>query len=359
MKSTNKNIGQFFKDSLYNYEVKPDGDLWVKIENSNIPKHNVNNYTTIYKIAASVVVIATIAIASYFALPNNDKIINDNHVIKPENQEINKDAISILDSDEKSVDTKNSIAAKEEIKSPQTSLTPIVKIKENITSASDAEIKDEQNKQVVEVKKPIEKSVIESQDPIFVVVSEPNAEDVKKEEQYNIDEEVIAVVVDTFRVKFGDNQNVCFGEDAILEVEDGYFYRWNDGSISNRTIVSPTENSIYIVTVTDGKGNSAIHEYTVNVDRNCSALFIPSAFTPNSDGQNDYFKAEGSGIIKMRMFVFDKLGNKVFETTNIDDSWDGSYKGGIVKSGMFFYHAEYTDALGYDHIKKGQVTVIR
>ena len=61
----------------------------------------------------------------------------------------------------------------------------------------------------------------------------------------------------------------------------------------------------------------------------------------------------------MRMFVYDKNGSKVFEANNIDDTWDGTYKGQKQGAGMFFYVAEYVDAMGYSHVKMGQVTIIK
>jgi gliding motility-associated-like protein len=53
------------------------------------------------------------------------------------------------------------------------------------------------------------------------------------------------------------------------------------------------------------------------------ALFVPSAFSPNGDGKNEVFKAEGEGIIDFKMYIFDRWGNNVFTTTDINVGWDG------------------------------------
>ena len=66
-----------------------------------------------------------------------------------------------------------------------------------------------------------------------------------------------------------------FGEDAILEVEEGYFYHWSNGGIGNKVKVSPTENSNYYVTVSNEWGQESMHTYTVEIDRTCSALLYP------------------------------------------------------------------------------------
>jgi gliding motility-associated-like protein len=110
--------------------------------------------------------------------------------------------------------------------------------------------------------------------------------------------------------------------------------------------------------VTNSKDQKSIHEFTVDVDNSCSALFIPSAFTPNFDGQNDVFKAEGRGITQMHMIVYNKLGQIVFESTNLDIGWDGTFKGEL-SSETYVYHVDYTDAKGIGHVKRGQVTLIK
>ena len=53
------------------------------------------------------------------------------------------------------------------------------------------------------------------------------------------------------------------------------------------------------------------------------ALFVPNAFSPNGDGKNEVFKAEGEGITDFKMYIFDRWGNKVFTTADINVGWDG------------------------------------
>lgn len=53
------------------------------------------------------------------------------------------------------------------------------------------------------------------------------------------------------------------------------------------------------------------------------ALFVPNAFSPNGDGRNEIFKAEGEGITDFKMYIFDRWGNRVFTSTDINVGWDG------------------------------------
>ncbi len=56
------------------------------------------------------------------------------------------------------------------------------------------------------------------------------------------------------------------------------------------------------------------------------ALYIPNAFSPNSDGTNDVFKAVGSGVKEFKLFIFDRWGNQVFFSDKLEKGWDGRYQ---------------------------------
>jgi len=57
-------------------------------------------------------------------------------------------------------------------------------------------------------------------------------------------------------------------------------------------------------------------------------LFVPSAFTPNNDGVNDFFKVEGHDIYSYNIWIYNRWGQEVWHSNNIDDVWVGNYKGG-------------------------------
>jgi len=367
LSSTNNDIGKVFKEAFDGFEMEPTADLWASINERNVEAGNVNRFSVLTKIAASVAIIAIISAIAFFAIDKNDKQENS-PIVETETKIIQKEQAPIVQIEE--ANTIESNINKEQVKEEKaisvkpTNIQPKKKTKkkEKVSIAAIAPIK----KEITEKQDITLATTNNNIDTVIVVKTQDINEHTivetsSEKENYVVDsnDEIVVIEPDTFHVSFGDDKVICFGEDAILEVEDGFFYRWNTGDIMNKVMVSPTENSEYTVTVSDSKGNSLTHVYNVIIDRSCSALFIPSAFTPNADGQNDVFKAEGNGILKMRMFVFDRNGNKVFETTNIDDSWDGTYKGRLLDGGMFFYQAEYSDAMGYSHVKKGQVTLIK
>ncbi|MEZ5067000.1 MAG: gliding motility-associated C-terminal domain-containing protein [Bacteroidia bacterium] len=90
-------------------------------------------------------------------------------------------------------------------------------------------------------------------------------------------------------------------------------------------------------------------------------LYIPNAFTPNQDGHNDEFFATGYGITAVNMLIFNRWGNKVFETNSLNGKWNGQnlYNGALCAQGVYVYTMKVTDQFGVPHTYQGQVTLIR
>lgn len=130
--------------------------------------------------------------------------------------------------------------------------------------------------------------------------------------------------------------------------------------------ITPHTDLLYIVKATNGGGCSAFDSVQVHIICKTSLVKIPSAFTPNADGRNDRFTVLGSGIKEVRHFVvFDRLGEKLFETTNLTigeasyTGWDGTYKNVRMPSGTYVYIAELICDTGEIFTYKGTVVLIR
>ncbi|MEM9051224.1 MAG: choice-of-anchor L domain-containing protein [Bacteroidota bacterium] len=90
-------------------------------------------------------------------------------------------------------------------------------------------------------------------------------------------------------------------------------------------------------------------------------VFIPTAFTPDGDGINDIFKAKGTFITDFEMWVYDRWGNTVFHSTDIDKGWDGS-EADVSFAVQNLIYSYRVIAKGYNEQifdKKGSVTVVR
>ncbi len=146
-----------------------------------------------------------------------------------------------------------------------------------------------------------------------------------------------------------------------------YNYLWtpSDG-LSDVTIPNPVANpnttTTYIVETEDAFGcywTDTVTIYVTDVVCDEPYIYVPNAFTPNNDGKNDYLKVESIVGYEMTFMIYDRWGELVFETTNIDDKWDGNYKGKKLNPGVYVYHLNFRC---YNHqvfSKKGNITLIR
>ncbi len=64
-------------------------------------------------------------------------------------------------------------------------------------------------------------------------------------------------------------------------------------------------------------------------------IYIPNAFTPNGDGINDTFGVKGEGIKNFHLYIYNRWGEKIFETTNPRQQWDGLYAGQPAEQGSY------------------------
>ncbi|MES2284987.1 MAG: gliding motility-associated C-terminal domain-containing protein [Bacteroidota bacterium] len=93
----------------------------------------------------------------------------------------------------------------------------------------------------------------------------------------------------------------------------------------------------------------------------CSELTTPNAFSPNNDGRSDLFILQGweKCITSFYFAIFNRWGEKVFETENIAEGWDGTYKGKPLDPAVFVYYIKAKDLTGEEVNKKGNISLIR
>lgn len=125
-----------------------------------------------------------------------------------------------------------------------------------------------------------------------------------------------------------------------VAISPGIFssYLWSDLSTNDSLLVSLAGN--YSVTVTDSNGCEA--EAEVEVIENCPfTIWFPNAFSPNNNGLNDVYKVIGTNIKFFEMYIFNRWGEQIFFSDNIDFGWDGTFKGEPVPAGMYIVRIKY------------------
>lgn len=90
-------------------------------------------------------------------------------------------------------------------------------------------------------------------------------------------------------------------------------------------------------------------------------LYIPSAFTPNSDGRNETFKPIGQYIKTFEMYIFNRWGEQIFHSTNLNQGWNGEVNGTgqIGQEDVYIYKIMVTDAENAQHSYVGNVTLLK
>lgn len=88
-------------------------------------------------------------------------------------------------------------------------------------------------------------------------------------------------------------------------------------------------------------------------------LFIPNAFSPNNNRMNDLFEVKGKFFQTFRLLIYNRWGELIFQTTNPDQGWDGTFNGKPVPSATYIYRVDVTDFLGLKTVKQGGVLLIR
>lgn len=89
------------------------------------------------------------------------------------------------------------------------------------------------------------------------------------------------------------------------------------------------------------------------------AIYFPDAFTPNDNGNNDVYMPKGYGIKTFEMLIFDRWGNQVFKSTDINKGWDGTVGGLPPFRDVYVYKCKIRDIKGDPHYYYGKITLIQ
>jgi len=116
----------------------------------------------------------------------------------------------------------------------------------------------------------------------------------------------------------------------------------------------------YIITAKTEAGCSGSDTVTVKIFKTPADIFVPSAFTPNSDGRNDVIRPVLVGIQKLEFFrVYNRWGQLVFTTSEVNKGWDGLIGGARQSTQNFVYMVQAVDYTGRVITKRGNFVLIR
>jgi gliding motility-associated-like protein len=160
----------------------------------------------------------------------------------------------------------------------------------------------------------------------------------------------------TFEMEYADTLQL-----SACGIDSAYI--WSTGACANCNTISVSPkvlNSYYQCTIINTYHCSVVCNYKVHVNGLYGDIFVPNVFTPNGDGNNDVFKIYGNHIRLVRLMVYNRWGEKVFEGSDIANVWDGTYKGEQAPQGVYVYVLKYFAGINTNADElKGSVTLLR
>ncbi len=122
---------------------------------------------------------------------------------------------------------------------------------------------------------------------------------------------------------------------------------------------TPEVTTEYCVVVTASNTCSDTACITLQVEKICGEVFVPNILTPNGDGQHDRLEIFGNCLQNFTFTIYNRWGEVVFETTDLSETWDGTYKGQAVNNAVFHYLLRGTLISGKEVEKYGTITLVK
>ena len=161
-------------------------------------------------------------------------------------------------------------------------------------------------------------------------------------------------------------------EAEVTEIDAGWTLEWrftHEGASGSSSVTRYEESPEYTfmdagkteVTVYACLQNEYVDSAKIGVTIYDSILEMPNAFTPNGDGANDTYSAKKNhrSIVEFHAYIFNRWGQKLYEWTDVDGEWDGTYNGNPVKDGVYFVLVNARGADGKEYNIRRDVNLIR
>ena len=163
--------------------------------------------------------------------------------------------------------------------------------------------------------------------------------------------------IDKPQFTLGRDTVICQGESILLQprINVPATFFWQDGSTQSYYNIKDT--GVYVLTAGNICGSNTDE---IKITAGLCSLLLPNAFTPNGDGINDVFGVKYPFTVKTFLFtIYNRFGEKVFETTEMSKGWDGSYRGIIQPMGSYVWVINLKDVNNKEQNSKGVITLIR
>ena len=161
----------------------------------------------------------------------------------------------------------------------------------------------------------------------------------------------------------GPDTLICDGSTLQLNISNprSMSYLWSDGS--SLPVITITESGFYTATI---RNDCGAVQNSISVDfANCDSclVYVPNAFTPNSDGMNDVLQVFADcNLQEFSIHIYDRWGSLISQSTSMDNAWDGMVLDEMAPNGVYVYVLKYqVQELGdvFFRTVSGDVAIIR
>jgi gliding motility-associated-like protein len=161
--------------------------------------------------------------------------------------------------------------------------------------------------------------------------------------------------IDAATTQFG-----CIDQEYTIIINDysAGIFEWSDGTQSPYLNVNAPGDYWFMVTNQCG---SAVESITVVLEDCEESVYVPTCFTPDNDGVNDAWKVIARNINSMSTRVFNRWGEVVFQSNDLEPVWTGGYNSGdtFVADGLYFFQIEFERRDGQKDLREGSMFMIR
>jgi gliding motility-associated-like protein len=186
-----------------------------------------------------------------------------------------------------------------------------------------------------------------------------------------------SITTDAVTIKVLPKARIFAGNDTLIAINQplqlnaididnlGFVdYTWTssfglDDATNPNPIAIIDRDRTYTVTGTTTNGCKAVDDINIKVFAKAE-IYVPTAFTPNGDGNNDLLRPILVGIKELKYFsVYNRYGELIYRTSTSKAGWDGTIKGAMQNTGSFVWMAEGVDYKGNVLFRKGMCTLVR
>lgn len=177
---------------------------------------------------------------------------------------------------------------------------------------------------------------------------------------YHFDPQVIVITAEPDSVTLTESSQLTVNQSPT------FIYEWSSSTGENvdpvyNPVVTPTGPTTYTVTVTNEEGCTGVASISVGVaDPFCDDrdIFIPNAFTPDGNGENDLLCVRSNFISIFELYIYNRWGELVFQSNDQSICWDGTYKGKALAPDVYGYYMNITCPNQKTFFKKGNITLL-